>query len=123
MLNSWLRRGSRYGSRQFEYRNGRHAATYTALEESINFKIKGIEVKPGASLSLQMHHHCSEHWTVVSGMARVTNGQQELFVNTNESTYIPAGHKHRMENPGPLDLMIIKVQSDEYLGEDDNCAF
>lgn len=97
--------------------------TYTVLEESSNFKIKRIEVKPGASLSLQMHHHRSEHWVVVSGMARVMNGEQELFINTNESTYIPAGHKHRVENPGHLDLVMIEVQSGSYLGEDDIVRF
>ena len=97
--------------------------TYTVLENGTHFKIKRIEVKPGASLSLQMHHHRSEHWIVVSGMARVVNGQQELFVNTNESTYIPAGHKHRLENPGLLTLVMIEVQSGEYLGEDDIVRF
>jgi mannose-1-phosphate guanylyltransferase len=97
--------------------------TYTVLEEGSKFKIKRIEVKCGASLSLQMHHHRSEHWIVVSGMARVVNGQQELFVNTNESTYIPAGHKHRLENPGVLPLVMIEVQSGEYLGEDDIVRF
>ncbi len=97
--------------------------TYTVLEEGPHFKIKRIEVKPGASLSLQMHHHRSEHWIVVSGMARVQNGQQELFVQTNESTYIPAGHKHRLENPGMLPLVMIEVQSGEYLGEDDIVRF
>lgn len=97
--------------------------TYTVLEEGTHFKIKRIEVKPGASLSLQMHHHRSEHWIVVSGMARVQNGQQELFVQTNESTYIPAGHKHRLENPGLLPLVMIEVQSGEYLGEDDIVRF
>ncbi|GAB1232699.1 mannose-1-phosphate guanylyltransferase/mannose-6-phosphate isomerase [Ferrigenium sp. UT4] len=97
--------------------------TYTVLEEGQHFKIKRIEVKPGASLSLQMHHHRSEHWVVVSGMARVVNGQQELFVHTNESTYIPAGHKHRLENPGMLPLVMIEVQSGEYLGEDDIVRF
>jgi len=97
--------------------------TYTVLEEGSHFKIKRIEVKPGASLSLQMHHHRSEHWIVVSGMARVVNGQQELFVNTNESTYIPAGHKHRLANPGLLNLVMIEVQSGEYLGEDDIVRF
>ena len=79
--------------------------TYTVLEEGPRFKIKRIEVKPGASLSLQMHHHRSEHWIVVSGMAKVVNGDQELFVATNESTYIPAGHEHRLENPGILDQL------------------
>lgn len=97
--------------------------TYTVLESGERFKIKRIEVKPGASLSLQMHHHRSEHWIVVSGMARVVNGQQELFINTNESTYIPAGHKHRLENPGLLTLVMIEVQSGEYLGEDDIVRF
>ena len=97
--------------------------TYTVLGEGSRFKIKRIEVKPGASLSLQMHHHRSEHWIVVSGMARVVNGEQELFVRTNESTYIPAGHRHRLENPGILDLVMIEVQSGEYLGEDDIVRF
>ena len=97
--------------------------TYTILEESNNFKIKRIVVLPGRKLSLQMHHHRSEHWIVVSGMAKVTNGDQMFFVNINESTYIPAGHKHRLENPGVLDLVMIEVQSGEYLGEDDIIRF
>jgi mannose-1-phosphate guanylyltransferase/mannose-6-phosphate isomerase len=97
--------------------------TYTVLEEGSRFKIKRIVVKPAASLSLQMHHHRSEHWIVVSGMAKVVNGEQELFINTDESTYIPAGHKHRLENPGVVDLVMIEVQSGEYLGEDDIVRF
>jgi mannose-1-phosphate guanylyltransferase len=97
--------------------------TYTILEEGPRFKIKRIEVKPGGRLSLQMHHHRSEHWIVVSGMAKVVNGETELFVATNESTYIPAGHKHRLENPGVIDLVMIEVQSGEYLGEDDIVRF
>lgn len=97
--------------------------TYTVLEEGPRFKIKRIEVKPGGSLSLQMHHHRSEHWIVVSGMARVVNGECEIFVGTNQSTYIPAGHQHRLENPGVLDLVMIEVQSGEYLGEDDIVRF
>lgn len=97
--------------------------TYTILEVGSRFKIKRIEVKPGACLSLQMHHHRSEHWIVVSGMAKVVNGEQEILVNTNESTYIPAGHKHRLENPGVVDLVMIEVQSGEYLGEDDIVRF
>ncbi len=97
--------------------------TYTVLGEGSGFKIKRIEVKPGTSLSLQMHHHRSEHWVVVSGIAKVTNGDRELFVNTNESTYIPAGHKHRLENTGVLNLVIIEVQSGGYLGEDDIVRF
>ncbi|MFN3629222.1 MAG: mannose-1-phosphate guanylyltransferase/mannose-6-phosphate isomerase [Casimicrobiaceae bacterium] len=97
--------------------------TYTVLEEGPRFKIKRIEVRPGASLSLQMHHHRSEHWIVVSGTAKVVNGEQELIITTNQSTYIPAGQKHRLENPGKLDLVLIEVQSGEYLGEDDIVRF
>jgi mannose-1-phosphate guanylyltransferase len=97
--------------------------TYTVLEEGPNFKIKRIVVKPGARLSLQMHYHRSEHWVVVSGAAKVVNGERELFVRTNESTYIPAGHRHRLENPGKVDLVLIEVQSGSYLGEDDIVRF
>lgn len=97
--------------------------SYTVIEEGPRFKIKRIEVKSGASLSLQIHHHRSEHWIVVSGRAKVVNGEQEIFVDTNESTYIPVGHKHRLENPGVLELVIIEVQSGEYLGEDDIVRF
>lgn len=97
--------------------------TYTILGEGSRYKIKRIEVKPGGRLSLQMHHHRSEHWIVVHGMARVVNGAQEILVATNQSTYIPAGHKHRLENPGVLPLVMIEVQSGEYLGEDDIVRF
>jgi mannose-1-phosphate guanylyltransferase/mannose-6-phosphate isomerase len=97
--------------------------TYTVLEEGPGFKIKRIVVKPGASLSLQMHYHRSEHWVVVSGTAKVLNGEQELLVRTNESTFIRAGHRHRLENPGKLDLVMIEVQSGSYLGEDDIVRF
>lgn len=97
--------------------------TYTTLEDGDRFKIKRIVVKPKASLSLQMHHHRSEHWIVVSGMAVVVNDEQELMLNTNESTFIRAGHKHRLRNPGVIDLVLIEVQSGEYLGEDDIVRF
>ncbi len=97
--------------------------TYTVLEEGVGFKMKRIEVKPGASLSLQMHHHRSEHWIVVNGTATVVNGDKEFLLKTNESTYIPAGHKHRLVNPGVIDLVMIEVQSGEYLGEDDIVRF
>ena len=97
--------------------------SYTVLEEGARFKIKRIEVKPGGTLSLQMHHHRSEHWIVVNGMAKVINGTNEFYVNTNESTYIPAGHQHRLENPGVIALVMIEVQSGEYLGEDDIVRF
>lgn len=97
--------------------------TYTVLENGNEFKIKRIVVKPGESLSLQMHHHRSEHWIVVSGAALVINGDQEIFISTNESTYIPAGHKHRLTNPGKIDLVLIEVQSGAYLEEDDIIRF
>jgi mannose-1-phosphate guanylyltransferase/mannose-6-phosphate isomerase len=97
--------------------------TYTVLEEGPGFKIKRIEVKPGASLSLQMHHHRSEHWVVVDGTATVVNGDQQLLVKTNESTYIPAGNKHRLENATREPLVMIEVQSGSYLGEDDIVRF
>jgi mannose-1-phosphate guanylyltransferase len=97
--------------------------TYTVLEEGSNFKIKRIEVKPGASLSLQMHYHRSEHWIVVSGTAKVVNGDHEIILKPNESTYIAAGHKHRLQNPGVVDVVMIEVQSGEYLGEDDIVRF
>jgi mannose-1-phosphate guanylyltransferase len=97
--------------------------TYTVLEEGPNFKMKRIVVKPGASLSLQMHHHRSEHWIVVDGIAKVVNGDRNLLIATNESTFIPAGHKHRLENPGKIDLVMIEVQSGAYLGEDDIVRF
>ncbi len=97
--------------------------TYTVLEEGKRFKIKRIMVKPKAALSLQMHHHRSEHWIVVSGMAMVTNGEREFMLDTNESTFIKPGHTHRLINPGVIDLVMIEVQSGEYLGEDDIVRF
>ncbi len=97
--------------------------TYTVLEEGTNFKIKRIEVKPSASLSLQMHHYRSEHWIVVSGTAKVINGDKELILNINESTFIPATHRHRLENIGKDTMVLIEVQTGSYLGEDDIVRF
>jgi len=93
--------------------------SYTVLSEGANFKMKRIEVEPGASLSLQMHDHRNEHWVVVSGTAKVTNGNEVLFLNVNDSTYIPAGCVHRAENSGSERLVFIEVQTGTYLGEDD----
>lgn len=104
-------------------RGERPWGTYTVLEENNSYKIKRIEVNPGQRLSLQMHHHRSEHWIVVSGTARVTCGDDEYMVNVNESTFIPIGRSHRLENPGKIPLVIIEVQSGEYLGEDDIVRF
>ncbi|OUL82333.1 mannose-1-phosphate guanylyltransferase/mannose-6-phosphate isomerase [Paraburkholderia hospita] len=97
--------------------------TYTVLEEGERFKMKRILVKPGASLSLQMHHHRSEHWIVVQGCADVVCDDKLLQLQPNESTYIPAGRKHRLTNPGVVDLIVIEVQCGEYLGEDDIVRF
>lgn len=97
--------------------------SYTILGEGKNFKIKRIEVNPGASLSLQMHYHRSEHWVVVSGTAKVTNGDNIIIINTNESTFIPVGNKHRLENPTNEPVILIEVQSGDYVGEDDIVRF
>lgn len=93
--------------------------SYTVLEVGPNYKIKRIEVKPGHRLSLQMHHHRSEHWIVVSGTAKVTCDGDEKIIYTNQSTYVPQGTRHRLENPGVIPLILIEVQNGEYLGEDD----
>jgi mannose-6-phosphate isomerase len=93
--------------------------SFTVLEEGRGYKIKRIEVKPGHRLSLQMHHHRSEHWIVVSGTAKVTCGDQEILLSNNRSTYVPQCTPHRLENPGAINLVLIEVQNGEYLGEDD----
>lgn len=93
--------------------------SYTVLLESSNYKIKQIIVKPKCRLSLQKHFHRNEHWIVVSGSANVRSGDKEIFLKANESTYIPMGQLHRLENRGKIDLVIIEVQVGEYLGEDD----
>lgn len=97
--------------------------SYKVLEEGEHFKIKRIVVKPGGKLSLQLHYHRSEHWIVVDGTAKVINDDKELIIFSNESTYIQAGHQHRLENPGLVDLVLIEVQSGSYLGEDDIVRF
>ncbi len=96
---------------------------YLSLEEENNWQIKKIEVNPGASLSLQMHQHRSEHWVVVKGKAKVQINDKKLILSKNESTYIPLGAKHRLSNPGNKPLILIEVQSGDYLGEDDILRF
>jgi mannose-1-phosphate guanylyltransferase len=93
--------------------------SYTLLGQGPRFKIKRLEIKPGESISFQLHHHRSEHWVVVSGMAEVTCEENVFYLDTNESTYIKAGNRHRVANRGLIDLVIIEVQSGDYLGEDD----
>jgi mannose-1-phosphate guanylyltransferase/mannose-6-phosphate isomerase len=92
---------------------------YDSVDEGERFKVKRIQVKPGASLSLQMHHHRAEHWIVVKGIAEITNGEELITLTENQSTYIPQGQIHRLANPGKEPLEIIEVQSGSYLGEDD----
>jgi mannose-1-phosphate guanylyltransferase/mannose-6-phosphate isomerase len=96
---------------------------YEGIDAGDRFQVKRITVKPGEKLSLQMHHHRAEHWVVVSGTARVTCGESITLLSENESTYIPIGMNHRLENPGKLPLHIIEVQSGSYLGEDDIVRF
>jgi mannose-6-phosphate isomerase len=93
--------------------------SFTVLEEGRGYKIKRIEVNPGHRLSLQMHHHRSEHWIVVSGTAKVVCGDKEILLSNNQSTYVPQCTTHRLENPGVIPLVLIEVQNGEYLGEDD----
>jgi len=96
---------------------------YDSIDEGGRFKVKRIQVKPKASLSLQMHHHRAEHWIVVTGTAEITNGDKTILLSENQSTYIPLGETHRLANPGTIPLEIIEVQSGSYLGEDDIVRF
>jgi mannose-1-phosphate guanylyltransferase / mannose-6-phosphate isomerase len=97
--------------------------SYTILEEGPHYKIKRIVVNPGQKLSMQMHFHRSEHWVVISGTARIVNGEKEILLHEDESTYIPKTHRHRLENPGKVALQIIEIQSGPYLEEDDIVRF
>jgi mannose-1-phosphate guanylyltransferase/mannose-6-phosphate isomerase len=93
--------------------------SYECIDSEERFQVKRITVNPGASLSLQMHYHRSEHWIVVTGTARITRDDESFILSENQSTYIPLGIKHRLENPGKIPLELIEVQSGSYLGEDD----
>jgi len=97
--------------------------SYEGIDAGPRFQVKRLSVKPGAQLSLQMHHHRAEHWVVVKGTAQVTCGDQVFMLHENESTYIPMGEKHRLENPGNIPLEVIEIQSGGYLGEDDIVRF
>ena len=96
---------------------------YETIALADRFQVKRILVKPGQKLSLQMHHHRAEHWIVVSGTARVTCEDKVFLLREDQSTYIPLGNKHRLDNPGAIPLEIIEVQSGSYLGEDDIVRF
>jgi mannose-1-phosphate guanylyltransferase/mannose-6-phosphate isomerase len=97
--------------------------SYDSIASGARFQVKTLKVKPGAEMSLQMHHHRAEHWVVVSGTARITRGEEVFLLEENESTYIPIGTTHRIENPGKIPLHMIEVQSGSYLGEDDIVRF
>jgi mannose-1-phosphate guanylyltransferase len=97
--------------------------TYDSIDNGERFQVKRISVKPGAKLSVQMHHHRAEHWIIVSGTAKVTNGDKDILLTENQSTYIPVGVIHALENPGKVPLELIEVQSGSYLGEDDIVRF
>ncbi len=97
--------------------------SYEGIDAGARFQVKRLSVKPGAQLSLQMHHHRAEHWVVVKGTALVTCGERVFHLHENESTYIPMGEKHRLENPGNIPLEVIEIQSGGYLGEDDIVRF
>jgi mannose-1-phosphate guanylyltransferase/mannose-6-phosphate isomerase len=97
--------------------------SYDSIDAGLRFQVKRLTVKPGAQLSLQLHHHRAEHWIVVAGTARITRGDEIFLLEENQSTYIPLGVRHRIENPGKIPLHIIEVQSGTYLGEDDIVRF
>ena len=97
--------------------------SFLSIEKGDTWQIKKIEVNPGASLSLQMHFHRSEHWVIVEGTAKIEIDDEERIITTNESVYIPLGVKHRLSNPTKLPLTLIEIQSGSYLGEDDIIRF
>ncbi len=108
---------------QFHRQVYRPWGCYDSIDFGERYQVKRITVKPGAKLSVQKHHHRAEHWVVVSGTAQVTNGDKTFLVTENESTFIPIGQVHALENPGKVPLEMIEVQSGSYLGEDDIVRF
>jgi len=115
----------RAGRREFRHHQRVHRpwGAFESIDQGVRYQVKRLSVKPGESLSLQMHHHRAEHWVVVSGTARVTCDDKSFLITENQSTYIPVGSNHRLENPGTIPLEIIEVQSGSYLGEDDIVRF
>jgi mannose-1-phosphate guanylyltransferase/mannose-6-phosphate isomerase len=97
--------------------------SYDSVDDGERFQVKRLSVNPGGMLALQMHHHRAEHWIVVQGTARVTCGDKTFLLSENESTFVPIGARHRIENPGKVPLHIIEVRSGTYLGEDDIVRF
>jgi mannose-1-phosphate guanylyltransferase/mannose-6-phosphate isomerase len=117
-----LKKNSR-GEHLMHRRVHRPWGSYEGIDSGERFQVKRLVVKPGAAISLQLHHHRAEHWIVVRGTAKVTRGDEVVLISENQSTYIPLGMKHRLENPGHIPLEIIEVQSGSYLGEDDIVRF
>jgi len=97
----------------------RYWGNVEVVEEGENYRISRVEIKPRHGIKPQIHYHRHEHWVVVSGVAKVTCGEQEILLNRNESTYVPAATLHKVENPGSIPLIILEIQNGEYLGEDD----
>ena len=121
-VTQYLQREQRSEVRHHQ-RSHRPWGDFEPIDSGERYQVKRLTVKPGESLSLQMHHHRAEHWIVVSGTAKVTNEERVFLLSENQSTYIPVGAKHRLENPGTIPLEIIEVQSGSYLGEDDIVRF
>ena len=121
-VTQYLEREQRQELRHHQ-RSHRPWGSFESIDRGQRYQVKRLTVKPGESLSLQMHHHRAEHWIVVSGTARITNDDRVFLLTENQSTYIPVGAKHRLENPGSIPLEIIEVQSGSYLGEDDIVRF
>jgi mannose-1-phosphate guanylyltransferase / mannose-6-phosphate isomerase len=121
-VTQFLQREERHELRHHQ-RVHRPWGTFESIGQGGRYQVKRLVVKPGEALSLQMHHHRAEHWVVVSGTAQVTCDDQVYLLTENQSTYLPVGAKHRLENPGTIPLEIIEVQSGSYLGEDDIVRF
>jgi len=121
-VTQYLKEAKRHEGR-FHLRMHRPWGSYQPIDQGTRYQVKRLSINPGASLSSQMHHHRAEHWIVVKGTARVTRGEEVFLLGENESTYIPLGCAHRLENPGRIPLDIIEVQSGSYLGEDDIIRF
>ncbi|TAF05717.1 MAG: cupin domain-containing protein [Nostocales cyanobacterium] len=97
----------------------RYWGNVEVIEQGNNYRISRVEIKPRHGIKPQIHYHRHEHWVVVSGVAKVTCGDEEIFLNRNQSTYVPAATLHKVENPGSIPLVILEIQNGEYLGEDD----
>jgi mannose-6-phosphate isomerase len=107
------------GNESSSHSGARYWGNVEVIEEGESYRISRIEIKPRHSIKPQIHYHRNEHWVVVSGVAKVTCGEEEVLLNRNQSTYVPAATLHKVENPGSIPLVILEIQNGEYLGEDD----